>query len=98
MSAAWAEPARPERIPHSPALRIARPAIQGARAPRTFRTMDLGFALHDDVVMSLRVCVEGSEHSMQIGNALPRIFGMASIAIDEKGPHANGRTSFDVPA
>src|SRR5688572_27403529 len=46
MTAAGTEPARPERVPHGSAAGVAAPAIRCARAPRAFRTMDLGFAHH----------------------------------------------------
>ena len=44
MSAAGAEPARPERVPHGSAAGVAHPAVRRARAPRAFRAIDLGFA------------------------------------------------------
>src|SRR5688572_6884843 len=98
MPATGTETARPERIPHGPAWRNAIPSVRGRRAPRTERAVDLGFALHDSVIALLCARVEGCDHSVQIGDALARIFGMAAIAIDEHGAHADGRTAFDVPA
>ena len=46
MPATWAQAARPERIPDSPAFRVAKPPVRGRGAPRTVRTIDLGFAVH----------------------------------------------------
>ena len=64
MPATGTETARPKRVPHGPAVRIARPAIRRARAPLTERAIDLGFALHDGVVASLSTGVENCDHSM----------------------------------